>query len=363
MHTQKLTATAALVLGSTLVLGGTLGAAAQDGLFAGKTIEVVVPFGEGGATFVSAKFLEPYFEKHLPGNPDLDVVSRPGGGSILGANWFQQNARPDGSTILFTTSSTANPYVLGQKGVEYKLADYRVAYSHPFSAVAYVAPDTGITSAAGIKDSQKPLIYGGIAAAASDLPGLLSFEVLDIDVKAVLGFNGRGPVRLAFEQGELNLDYQFTPVYLTQVVPSVAEGRAVPLWTGGAMDNGVLKARDPIAPELPSVHEVYEELNGKAPSGIEWDAFQGIASVTYAYGLTGYMHPDTPQGVLDAFADAVAAINADPEFQAESLKVTNGARLNAGPDTEAAVKSALAPSAEVKDYLRTLLSEKYGVTF
>jgi hypothetical protein len=191
----------------------------------------------------------------------------------------------------------------------------------------------------------------------------LSFEVLDLDVKSILGFNGRGPVRLAFEQGELNIDYQFTPVYLTQVVPSVAEGKAVPLWTGGAMEDGVLKGRDPIAPELPSVYEVYEQMNGQPPSGIEWDAFQGIASVTYAYGLTGYMHPDTPQEVLDAFAAAAAAINADPEFQAESQKVTNGARLNAGPDTEVAIKAALSPSDEVRTYLRNLLTEKFGVNF
>lgn len=355
------------MLRTTVAVAALIGLAttaqAQDGYFAGKSIEVVVPFGEGGATFVSAKFLEPYFEKHLPGNPDLDVVSRPGGGSILGANWFEQNAKSDGTTILFTTSSTANPFVLGQEGVEYRLADYRVAYSHPFSAVAYTSPSTGVTSAADIKDASTPLIYGGIAAAASDLPGLLSFEVLGLDVKTVLGFNGRGPVRLAFEQGELNLDYQFTPVYLTQVVPSIEAGTAVPLWTGGAMEGGVLKGRDPIAPELPSVYEVYESMNGEAPSGIEWEAFQGVASVTYAYGLTGYMHPDTPQKVLDIFAETVAAINADPEFQEEAKKVTNGARLNAGPDTEAAIKAALSPSDEVRTYLRELLATKFGVNF
>ena len=137
----------------------------------------------------------------------------------------------------------------------------------------------------------------------------------------------------------------------------------MPLWTGGAIEDGVLKGRDPIAPELPSVYEVYETLNGKAPSGIEWDAYQGIASVTYAYGLTGYMHPDVPQEVLDIFEKAVADINADPEFQAQSKKVTNGAKLNAGPDTEKSVKAALSPSEEVKTYLRDLLSEKYGVKF
>jgi len=357
MHGLKLSGAAILLAASSIA------ASAQEGMFAGQTIEVVVPFGEGGATFVSAKFLEPYFEKHLPGNPEIEVVSRPGGGSILGANWFEQNANSDGTTILFTTSSTANPFVLGQEGVEYRLSEYRVAYSHPFSAVAYVSPETGVTSAADIMNSDVPLMYGGIAAAASDLPALLSFEVLGLDVTSVLGFNGRGPVRLAFEQGELNIDYQFTPVYLTQVVPSAAEGRAVPLWTGGAMENGVLSARDPIAPDLPSVYEVYETIHGEAPSGIEWEAFQSVASVTYAYGLTGYMHPDTPQEVLDAFAAAVEAINADPEFQAESQEVTNGARLSAGPTTEAAVRSGLSPNDEVRAYLRELLSEKYGVNF
>ncbi|MGP1395010.1 MAG: hypothetical protein ACTS3R_05825 [Inquilinaceae bacterium] len=357
---RTLIATAALAA----LLGAAVPAGAQDGYFAGKTIDVIVPFGPGGATFVSAKFLEPYFEKHLPGNPQINVIDRPGGGSILGANWFEQNAKSDGTTILFTTSSTANPFVLGQEGVEYRLADYRVAYSHPFSAVAYVSPKTGVTSAADIKNASQPLVYGGIAAAASDLPGLLSFEVLDLDVKSVLGFNGRGPVRLAFEQGEVNLDYQFTPVYLTQVVPSVEAGTAVPLWTGGSIDaDGTLSARDPIAPELPSVHEVYIQMNGAAPSGIEWEAFQSIASVTYAYGLTGYMHPDTPQEVLDIFEATVAAINADPEFQAESQEVTNGARLNAGAATERAIKAALSPSDDVREYLRTLLGKKYGVTF
>lgn len=357
---RKLTLAAA----SAMIAAAAMPAAAADGYFAGKTIDVIVPFGPGGATFVSAKFLEPYFEKHLPGNPEINVIDRPGGGSILGANWFEQNARSDGTTILFTTSSTANPFVLGQKGVDYKLADYRVAYSHPFSAVAYTSPSTGVTKAADIGKSSKTLIYGGISAAASDLPGLLSFEVLGLDVKSVLGFNGRGPVRLAFEQGEVNIDYQFTPVYLTQVVPSVEAGTAVPLWTGGAADeDGRLTQRDPIAPELPSVYEVYEQMHGKPPSGIEWEAFQGIASVTYAYGLTGYMKPDTPQEVLDIFAKAAADINADPEFQAESKKVTNGARISAGPATEAAVKAALSPSAEVKAYLHDLLSTKFGVKF
>lgn len=352
-------------ISGALAMAMAAGAAqAEDGYFAGQEVDIIVPFGVGGATYVSARFLEPYFERHLPGNPTVNIIDRPGGGSILGANWFEDNANDDGTTVLFTTSSTSNPFVLGQEEVDYDLASYRVAYSHPFSSVGYINPDLGVEDHTGILDVADQLIYGGIAAAASDLPGLLSFEVLDLPVNTVLGFDGRGPVRLAYERGEVNFDYQFTPVYLTQVVPAIEEGTATPLWTGGSVDDdGNLTARDDIAPDLPSVHEVYVDLYGEEPSGVEWDAFESIASITYAYGLTGYVHPDTPDEALDAFAEAAEAINNDPEFQEESEEVTGGARLNAGLDVEGDIMAALEPSDEVVDYLRELLADKYDVSF
>lgn len=333
--------------------------------YAGKTIQVVVPFSPGGATDVTARFLEPFLERHIPGNPDVEVINRPGGGSILGANHFAANAGPDGTTILFTTSSTANPYVLGQPAVAYDLAAMKVAYSLPFGAVAYVSPATGITGLEDLKATRTPLIYGGIAAAASDLPGLLSFEVLGIDVKAVLGFKGRGPVRLAFERGETNLDYQFTPVYMTQVVQQVEEGRAIPLMTGGAVGtDGRVTERDPVFPDLPSVYEAYKTLHdGKEPGGTAWEAFQSIAALTYTYGLTGYLPPGTPQEIVDTFNGAVAAINADPEFRKAGKEVIGGYSLIPAAEAEGPLKAALGPAPEVKAYLKDLLSTKYGVSF
>jgi tripartite-type tricarboxylate transporter receptor subunit TctC len=108
---------------------------------------------------------------------------------------------------------------------------------------------------------------------------------------------------------------------------------------------------------------VHQQLYGKAPSGIGWDAFEAIASVTYAFGLTGYMPADTPQEVLDIFDKTVEAINADPEFIEASKKVTNGARLAKGSVAGPLIKKALQPSDEIRSYLKTLLSEKYGVKF
>ncbi|MCL4799813.1 MAG: hypothetical protein KJ025_09525 [Burkholderiales bacterium] len=362
LRTRRRALGAATVAAFAAVAAQPLTASAQ--YFAGKEIEVVVPFAEGGATDVGAKFLAPFLEKHIAGNPRMRIKTRPGGGSILGANWFEANAKPDGLTILFTTSSTSHPYILGRKEVKYDLAKKRVAYSMAFGPVLYTSPATGVKSVKDLKSPSTQLVYGGIAAAASDLPVLLSFEVLKLDVKAVLGFTGRGPVRLAFERGETNFDSQFTPVFLTQVVPLVESGKAIPLYSGGSLDdNGRMTQRDHVMKDLPSVYEAHKILHGSDPSGPAWDAFQTSAALTFTYGLTAFLHEDTPQAIVDEFNQAVDRINQDAAFHAEAKKVTGGYPLTSGAKAEKPLRAALKPPAPVLAYMKELLASKYNVKF
>ena len=359
-----------LVLGAAGALAAALamipaaGGAQAQYSFAGKQIEIVVPFAPGGATAVTARFLAPHLEKHLPGKPRVAVVTKPGGGSILGANWVEQNAKPDGLIFLFTTSSTANPFVLGQKGVQYDLLKKRIGFSQSFGPVAYVAPNIGVKTAKDLLKPSKPLAYGGIGAAASDLPVILSFEVLKLNPKVALGFTGRGPIRIAFERGDTNFDFQFTPVYLTQVVPAVQAGKAIPIYTGGSADEkGHFTKRDLVWPNLPSLYEAHQAMYGKAPSGVTWDAYEKAATLTFQYGLTAYMHGDTPQPILDAYNKAVDAMNADPAFQAEAKKVTGGYPLIRGDVAEPHLRAALKAGGAAHDYTKNLLATKYKVRF
>jgi tripartite-type tricarboxylate transporter receptor subunit TctC len=180
--------------------------------YEGRTIEIIVPFAEGGVTDVTARFLQPFLAEHIPGNPQIEIRNLGGGGSILGANHFEENAEADGEMILFTTSSSAFPYLLQQEGVEYDLSNKRVGYTIAIGPIVYVSAETGVESVADLANPDQPLVYGGIGATASDMPVILAFEALGIDVQTVLGFQGRGPIRLAFERGETNLDFQFTAV-------------------------------------------------------------------------------------------------------------------------------------------------------
>lgn len=330
--------------------------------YAGKSIEIVVPFAEGGVADVGSRFVAPFLSENLPGNPSVSVRNLGGGGSILGANYFEENARGDGEMVLMTTSSTAFPYMFGQQGVAYELSNKRVGLALPIGPVVYGSPALGLNSAADLANA-RGMIYGGIGATGSDLPVLLAFELLELDLNAVLGFQGRGPVRLAFERGETNLDFQFTAVYLTQVQALVEAGQAVPLMTGGvAGADGRFTERDPVVSDLPSVYEVYVEIFGREPEGPVWEAYQSTAALTFQYGLTGWMHQDTPQEALDAFSAAVAAINQSPTFQARSAEVTGGYSLIDGQSAEGNIKTALDLPEEVEAYLRGLLTDKYGVS-
>ena len=79
---------AAAVVGATAWPAG-----ARASYFAGRTIEFIIPFAEGGGSDVWARFLAPFIARHLPGRPTVIVRNVPGGGSITGANEYAARAR------------------------------------------------------------------------------------------------------------------------------------------------------------------------------------------------------------------------------------------------------------------------------
>ncbi|MDH3704225.1 MAG: tricarboxylate transporter, partial [Alphaproteobacteria bacterium] len=93
-----------------------IGIAAKDAAaadFKGKRISIIVPFNEGGGTDSYTRFMLPYFQKYLPGNPKILVVNKPGAGGILGGNYFEQRAKKDGTWVFALSTSTISNYTLG----------------------------------------------------------------------------------------------------------------------------------------------------------------------------------------------------------------------------------------------------------
>lgn len=351
-----------LAVGAMVLSAASGPAATAD--FAGKTIEWVIPFSPGGGSDTWARFNAPFYSKYLPGNPVVVVINEPGGGSTKGANLFAARAKPDGLTILGTSGSTQFPYLLGDPRVRYEYKDWRIAMATPTGGVVYASPALGIASAADIpKLKNQPLVYASQGATSLDLVPLLAFKLMGLEVKHVFGFKGRGDGRLAFERGETNIDYQTSSAYIKNVQPLVDEGKAVPLFAWGVLDEDGNLVRDPTFPDLPHFGEAYKMLTGQAPSGPDYDAYFAFFTAGFPAQKMVFLPKGTPDDIVAAFQEAVIKMKADPEYQATKEPVLGTYEQVTGKGADALFRKGTTIAPELRKQVVDMLAAEYGAKF
>lgn len=330
--------------------------------FSGKKIEWIIPFKVGGGSDVWSRLYAPFFTKYLPGNPVVAVKNMPGGGSITGGNFFHTRAKADGLTVFGSSGSTSFPYLLGNSKVRYDFSKYQIVFASPTGGVAYIKPELGVKSAKDLKGFKTALAYASQGATSLDIVPLLAFDMLGLDVKAVFGYKGRGSGRVAFEQGEVNIDYQTSTAYIKNVRPLIEMGKAVPLMTWGVLDEKGNVVRDPIEPNLPCFPEVYEMVHGKKPSGADWKAWKAFMVAGFGVQKAMWLPEKTSEDIVETYRAAAAKVQADPEFKTIVVKSLGGYKQLAGDDARQAFDQVLSVSKKDKQWLINWIKEKYGVT-
>ncbi len=324
-------------------------------------LKFIVPFEAGGGTDIYGRFMTPYFSEHTPNNPRVQVENIPGGASITGTNHYANSVTPDGANLLTSSASSHVPFMLDQSSVDYDLTEFKPIIGSPSGGVVYTTPENAEKIQNGIADMDETLFHAGISPTGLDLSTLLSYEVLGIDVKAVLGYEGRGPSRVAFEQGESNIDYQTTTAYNNNVQPMIDNGKAVPLYTLGQIDENGELVRDPQFPDIPTVKEVYIEQYGKEPSGEVWDAFTQLINASYTMNKVIWVHNDAPQAEIDKLQASAETIAQDPEFKEASLNILEGYDVYTGDELQQRIDNAFNISDENKAWIQNYLYENYEV--
>ncbi len=342
-------------LGAAVALSGP--AQAQKADFSGKRIEWIIPFQEGGGTDVWARFIVGPLSRELPGKPTIIIRNVPGGGSTTGANQFAQRAKPDGLTLLGTSGSTQFPYLLDDPRVKYDYKDWTALLASPTGGAVYVRPELGIKDATEIKKILKePMKYGSQGATSLDLVPLLGFEMLGLNVEPVFGMEGRGAGRLAFERGEAKIDYQTSSAYLKQVVPMVEQGRAVPLFSWGVLDENNNLKRDPTFPNMPHFGEVYEIVHGKPASGPAFDALKAFMQAGYGAQKALFLPKGTSKEIVDAYVQAIERVLKDPEFLKAAEEDLGAYEQYTGQRAQRLVEQATTISPEAKQWVKDWLT-------
>lgn len=322
-------------------------------------IDVVVPYGTGGGTDTWARFITPYFASMQQGIDRYQVENIPGGESITGTNAYVDAGVTSGNQVLVASATTYFQNMLGHPAAEFKFSQMEPLAFNGTGAVLWTGAQSGIRTVEDLINRGQDSLYGGMSATGLDLVPLLALESIGAPVKGVFGMEGRGPSRLAVRRGETELDFQTSASYLSQVVPLVEAGEAVPLFSVGILE-GDKVVRDPNVPEVPTFSEIYEQYGGKTDSQRQaYEAYQAFVTPGFFFQKGLWANFGTKEFIIRNYDQMVANLNADSEFAEEAKSALGGYELLSGADNRQAFREALELDPEILQFTNELLSRKY----
>src|SRR5213078_1225681 len=72
--------------------------------------------------------------------------------------------------------------------------------------------------------------------------------------------------------------------------------------------------------EMPAFPDLYREINGRMPSGPDWDALNWLTSQIGEMTYVGFAPPGTPPAMVAALRTGFEGASNDPEFVEDAIK-------------------------------------------
>lgn len=177
----------------------------------------------------------------------------------------------------------------------------------------------------------------------------------------IFGYSGTPATKLAFLAGELNCTGTGTDDWIPSYKPLIDKGEVSIVFQSGLLDADGNCVRDKVAQDVPTVAELYQQINGKAPSGLDWDSYKLCLGMRF-YDSGVLMGPGTPADLVSVMKKAAMAMVRDPKFIEEANRLAAGCSHIVGEALRGYAKG-VSGSPEVVKYMKDYLSAKYGVVF
>lgn len=291
-----------------LVILSLSGAVAAEDFYNGKTVKIIVGFSPGGGFDTYSRAIARHMAKHVPGNPTMIVVNKPGAGSLIAANTVYNTARPDGLTIGNFIGHLVLSQVLGRKGVEFDFRRFRwlgiPVAEH--GACALMAA-RGITSLEQWQNATSPVKLGASGIGNVDYnTAVILKEVIGLPTQIVTGYRGTARTRLAAERGEIDGScWQWESIKAT--------------WKDGLESKRVvivLQLGSKPVPDLPDVPLARSIAKTQEARLLLKAGVRDPNLITISYALP----PGTPEDRVHILRNAFSKTMKDPEFLAEAKR-------------------------------------------
>jgi len=296
----------------------------------GNRVTLVIGFPAGSADDLAMRRIQPFLERHLPGNPSVVIEHRPGGAGLLAANAFYATARADGSTIAMF-SAVALPYALRDSAVLFDFGNMHLLGVQPTNQVTLMANSLGITAPEELLGVTEPLLVGTSSRrVAPYMANVVMFEMLGVPFRALTGYQGQGEILQAVRTGELNVAPMAWDNYMANRESLAAEGVMSAIWQRGYTQGDGSVVPEP-ALGVPTQAELVAMLKPEAIGTPEFRAmntFVGLFSVSRSYWLP----PGTSDCLAGLWQEVVGNAYTDQEYLDLILEQTQMESVFYGPD-------------------------------
>jgi tripartite-type tricarboxylate transporter receptor subunit TctC len=325
--------------------------------YAGETITVVIGLDASAGGTTIGRFLSKHLEANLPGNPTVIVNNMPGAGGINAQLHVLMRAPKDGTTVYYGPRSSLGE-LLQLPGVTFKYSQFTPLGGIQIGGlVVYARTDAIDGGVTGVRDvvGADPLRFGGMPPEHGRMiVSTMGLDLIGANYRYISGYPSSGNIRAAVISGEVNTATDASHAYLRQVVPVlINDGSALPLFSIPELTIGGELVANTMVPDVPSLHVLYEQLNGTAPSGILWDSIMTLLEIdqTMQHGFMG--PPDMNPAAAEVFRAALEEAMKSAAFAEDAIPVLGYVPRFVDHERQAEVLAATSGvSAEVLDYIR-----------
>jgi tripartite-type tricarboxylate transporter receptor subunit TctC len=331
-----------------------LPAQAEVPYYQGKTITVVVGLSPGGSTDIFVRSFADVMARNIPGKPTIVVQNMPGSGGVIAANHVLQKGKPDGLTIYWSNWSPISQ-VLGLETVPVPYDEFEFIGGVGDSRVVYARNDVvpgGLKSAADIARASQFNVGGSYPAGSQDVLMRLSLDILGLEYNYVPGYEGGTEIYTAVLRNEVQVGTTAITTFRTRNRDLVDSGVGRGLYYLARSDSSGNIVRPADIPDMPAFQDLYQQINGKAPSGPDFEALNWLTPLSGDLTIVALAPPNTNPEALAALRAGYDAATKDAEFRERSIKMAGRPYSFIGWQEGGAI---LATLADVPDTVRETL--------
>jgi tripartite-type tricarboxylate transporter receptor subunit TctC len=304
-------------------------------------LSIVIGYSVANAYDLYARTLGRHIGRHIPGNPTVVPVNKPGAGSMTALNYLYSVAPKDGSTIGIFNRSAAMEPLLGQSGATFDPRKFTWLGSVGNEVSLCVAWHTAAVKSWSDLQSKDFVVAASGLSADTGVFALLLKNLFGARIKIITGYPGGAEMSKAIEAGEVDgrCGWSWSAVKASK-----------PQWLSEGKINVLMQLGLQKSADLPNVPLIMDVARNEEERRILKLVF---SRQEFAWPFVA--PPGLPQERKQVLRQAFEATLKDPEFLAEAKRTALDVNPVTGPAVENLIDEIYATPEELAAKVRRLM--------